>query len=200
MSDKPILFSCPMVRAILEGHKTQTRRILKSQPGELDRVFQMGDGSWHVAASDGSHMSPVNVPYAIGDRLWVRETWVDGGDYYGGVLYRADFLADECVFKTPMWTPSIHMPRWASRLTLRVTDVRVQRVQDISEADAEAEGSEPILVPPDGGSEPHKEGFRDLWNLLNAKRGYGWDENPWVVALTFETHKCNIKDAPHGTA
>lgn len=75
MTDLPIIFSAPMIRALLEGRKTQTRRRLKEQPGEIDRPFRMDDGSWHVADSQGSHMSPLAVRYATGDRLWVRETW-----------------------------------------------------------------------------------------------------------------------------
>ena len=75
MTDRPILFSAPMIRALLAGRKTQTRRILKEQPGELDRSFMMDDGSWHVTDPRGGHMSPLTVRYRAGDRLWVRETW-----------------------------------------------------------------------------------------------------------------------------
>ncbi|MEM9524049.1 MAG: hypothetical protein AAF982_08660, partial [Pseudomonadota bacterium] len=155
-----------------------------------------------------------DIPYAPGDRLWVREAWqalyefdhLKPSDISAGsdVLYNADRP------DTP-WDsrkrPSIFMPRWASRLTLTVTNVRVQRVREIGEEDAMAEG---MFYERGGGQNRIVEGwyngvkgrsfarshpsqsFRDLWNSLNAKRGFGWDANPWVVAITFKTHRCNI--------
>lgn len=200
MTDRPILFSMLMVRAILDGRKTQTRRVLKPQPDPNQPIagaefVTLGDepGRWcWLNGWDGSIFGTFSIPYAIGDRLWVRETWTFGADIErddGFVVYRADGTP-----KHPRgrWRSPRFMPGWASRLTLIVADVRVQRVQDISEADAIAEGAEPVLVPPDGGSCPHLEGFRDLWDSLNAARGYGWDENPWVVAITFTAEQRNI--------
>ncbi len=227
VAEKPIIFSGPMVRAILAGRKTMTRRVLKSV-GDADRVFQMNDGSWHVCDSRGGNMSPVTIPYAVGDRLWVREACraeelsrpqferkataqerrimkrthvfesseFDGAD---GVRYLADdFWAK--IENTPAageaWhdlyhyrglagkkgiganVPPIHMPRWASRITLAVIAVKVERVQDISGADAVAEG-----MPSHGPNRPQDD-FRNLWNTLHGPGA--WDRNDWVTAISFE--------------
>lgn len=200
MADRPIIFSGPMVRAILDGRKTQTRRVLKDQPGERDRAFKMDDGSWHQSAHDGTWMTPLKVPYAAGDRLWVREAWKPHSIYAdrrpsdippSTIFYAAD---EKYAPSNTPWRPSIYMPRWASRLTLTVTDVRVQRLQDISPGDAKAEGVASQLVD-HGGVGPegsYRDNFRKLWNELNEKRGYGWDVNPWVVAITFTAEQRNI--------
>ena len=212
--EHPILFSGAMVRAILDGRKTQTRRVVKPQP---DEVFERS-GDVLLAWGEEARSVSVQCPYgAPGDLLWVREThayiWpapVDNGMVYDdehpegrpirrdeceveyradtGNAYPGDWPPEDARgnSEAPKWSPSIFMPRWASRLTLRVTDVRVERLQSISEADAEAEGAEPILVPPDGGSCPFCEGFRRLWDSINAKRGHGWDTNPWVWVVSFE--------------
>jgi hypothetical protein len=207
MTDRPILFSAPMVRALLAGTKTQTRRILKVQPGDLDAVFCMDDGSWHVTGADGSHMSPLPVRYRVSDRLWVRETWMPRalGLAISRVMkphYRADADSDRPEWRG-LWKPSIFMPRWASRLTLTVTDVRVQRLQDISEEDAIAEG---ITEAPDGWwSADHKAGaplagcdargaYYCLWNHINGPGS--WDANPWIVAPTFAVERRNIDARP----
>lgn len=211
MTVKPILFSGPMVRALLEGRKTQTRRVLKSPR----------DGSgWYRHPETGAIINSMGgplpaVPYAPGDLLWVREAWctnalVSGGSERSpaGILYRADgdwFTAttQDGAEKSP-WKPSIHMPRWASRLTLEVTGVKVERLQEISEEDAIAEG---IEVDQSGrfstigwrnyshDNHPFNSAvasFRSLWNSLNAKRGYGWDDNPWVIAVSFRVHHANV--------
>lgn len=146
----------------------------------------------------------------VGDRLWVREAWSPGyshdpdapdGIPKCSVIYRADMKEEikEAPYEIaeiwssrysndgstdPIIKPSIHMPRWASRITLEVTAVRVERLQDISEADAIAEGAEPILVPLDGGSSPHIEGFRELWTHINGADS--WSANPWVSVTTFQ--------------
>jgi hypothetical protein len=137
-------------------------------------------------------------------RLWVRESFA-GPDHIGdgdqgvrgfGMEYKADgaFLAHgDCgcegrcsgVLIAHPWKPSIHMPRWASRITLEITVVRVERVQDISEADAYAEGVDPDWTGSQGNC-PYTAAFANLWHGLNAKRGYGWDANPWVWVLTFK--------------
>ncbi len=187
--ERPILFSGEMVRAILEGRKTQTRRVVKPQPCEMN--------VWHGAIYDGEIdldktpcMESRSCPYGVpGDRLWVRETFCTGSFYDcfqedGAICYRAtagNTTETDCA----AWRPSIHMPRHASRITLEVTSVRVERVQNISEEDAKEEGVEHFLIPPDGGSAPHIEGFRKLWDSINAKRGFGWAANPWVFVIEF---------------
>ena len=209
MSDRPIIFSGPMVRAILAGRKTQMRRVLKPQPifdGSLWHLMAPGfDGGAHgIYDSDAEMLAEKNIwwrkqLHVPGDRLLVRETLCAKSNDQG--LRWHSYAADgRDVFPLTEWRkerdsiPSIHMPRWASRLTLIVEDVRVQRLQEISEVDAEAEGVEPILVPPDGGGIQHVEGFRVTWDSLNAKRGYGWERNPWVVALTFRAIQKNIDE------
>lgn len=199
MADRPIIFSAPMVRALLDGRKTQTRRVLK-KPAAIDALAVFGPAFMTL---------PGNVDligYAPGDRLWVREAvcWVSGW----GWRYRADNddLAEKReTGEVSRWRPSIHMPRWASRLTLTVTEVRVQRLQDISEADAVAEGIQRLI----GSKGPNyftreisgkwsgsfnaptaAEVYSDLWNSLHGPGA--WDANPWVVALTFTVQRGNI--------
>jgi hypothetical protein len=183
---KPIIFSGPMVRAILAGRKWQTRRVLKPQPVAVTMVgVRWPDGVLTTHADNKGRL-----PYLPGDLLWVRETWCNDIGSPSEVSYRAtaeedSWQPDEVA--AHRWRASIHMPRWASRIMLRVTEVRVQRVQDISERDAEAEGVKPVLVPPDGGSCPHVEGFAAFWNTLHAERpGCSWDDDPWVAAISFE--------------
>lgn len=197
MTDKPIIFSGPMVRALLEGRKTQTRRVLKPQPGFRGGVGDESDPTawgWEDEYGDHVPVTAIRLPYAPGDRLWVRETWTHFGDAVwsvmdarmrgpGELVYRADEDSPGAV-----WFPSIHMPREFSRLTLVVTDVRVQRVQEISEEDAMAEGCNPVRWA----MQTPRDHFEELWDSINAKRGYGWDANPWVAALTFTVHKANI--------
>ena len=195
--ERPILFSGPMVRAILEGRKTQTRRVIRN-PGRLDGLMLAGE-------------EPDWCPYGgKGDRLWVRETWQEfdrretmlsvgygfhptGDVMEAGVGYRADI--DECgqvpvagVRRTPKgpWRPSIFMPRWASRITLEVEAVRVERLHDISEGDAKAEGvacaaSDAVCHM---GSR-YRHGFRHGWDTINGKRG-SWESNPRVWVVTFK--------------
>lgn len=228
---KPILFSAPMVKALIAGTKTQTRRIIKPQPPETARY----SGIHYASGEPDSHF--FNTPHggfkvrqriAEGDRLWVREA-VRGEELecgQDGVRYRADdafapiantarasidWLALHTYWGhsgTPVgpWAPGIHMPRWASRLTLIVTDVRVQRLQDISEEDAVAEGFGgdfpdrvmPDVFPPRGGN-----GWGDLsiaqcyghlWDHINGAGS--WAANPWVAAYSFEVHHQNIDAMP----
>lgn len=218
MGERPILFSTPMVKAILDGRKSQTRRVLKPQPNLV---------------REPRH------PYHVGQRLWVRETWAhyqtinhilhSGGRAFdeasdGLAGYRADGHDTIEDFRTHVrimsgcdlvaveihgdrWRPSIHMPRWASRLTLTVTDARVQRLQDISEADARAEGVEwmnppasmPDATPEDIAGIGYQYAFATLWNSINAKRpGCSWKDNPWVVVVGFSAERRNIDaGAPH---
>lgn len=208
MTDKPIIFSAPMVRALLKGRKTQTRRVLsikgrkgffqfgKSDLPDYDWTFRRADHVWE----DWRHDQLLRkLPYAMDDRLWVREAWAplealthnDPGTLalVNRGFYRADCSTVEG--EISRWRPSIHMPRWASRLTLIVTDVRVQRLQDISEADARAEGCQPHKMgTARNPSESYHLGFSDLWNSLHGPDA--WDANPWVCALIFDVHRCNI--------
>ena len=189
--EKPILFSGSMVKALLDGRKTMTRRVVKPQPPDRFRVgWVEGDAAfWSEKAVGDFPMWEkfVTCPYGQpGDRLWVRETWAD--DTRGDFLYRADPFFDgaEIAWK---WKPSILMPRRASRITLEITDVRVEQLNDISESDARREGVEPIEIQPDAIDEREAfsftHGFIELWDSINASRGYGWDANPYVWAITF---------------
>jgi hypothetical protein len=222
MKVNPILFNAVMVQAILDGKKTMTRRVIKPQPPEWagDLVFLAGSGRWRArhpsTVGAPSAASPeFRCPYGgPGDRLWVRETWysVKENDhlkpsemshgptteqhwgYVAGSYNRWSGLVGES--GKPQWAgrtrASIHMPRWASRITLEVTRVKVERVQEITEADVFAEGCnlqhppdpETLPVPAEYGSW-HIPLFIGLWDGLNAKRGYGWEINPWVWVVSF---------------
>jgi hypothetical protein len=238
MRERPILFSGPMVRAILEGRKTQTRRVVdfRRAPGcasdcagklpersFADRGFPDQDGKrryayLHVPCKDEAaqrFFCPYGMP---GDRLWVRERWShDGGagaacaDHRCGIADHVWYYATEdertrdTFAGSARWRPSIHMPRWASRLTLEITEVRVQRLQEISEEDAKAEGARYFPGIPAGpygdngtrwsmrlDSPPDTDhclrtarlAFGQAWNDINGKRA-AWSSNPWVWALTF---------------
>lgn len=232
MTDRPIIFSAPMVRALLEGRKTQTRRALKPQPVERPGLncrnlsWFTKDGKPRGGNSPEGPMPWIFTPYAPDDRLWVREAWarwlapeIFGGppqwitEYRAGkrVLrprYKGDYdvdnwtaeIADGRKPESVAWRSPIHMPRRLSRLTLIVTDVRVQRVQEISEEDARAEGCGMDWIAEQRRAGTWRGGFRDLWDTLNAKRGFGWSENPWVVALTFAVHRENIDRMPQDAA
>ena len=180
VKERPILFSGAMVRAILEGRKTQTRRVVKptSGPHSIEKTI-CTPGS---LAAFIRHRCPYGQP---GDRLWVRETWGIHDADPARAWFRADPGVEDCVAKSTAgwkWRPSIHMPRWASRITLRLTDVRVERVQDISVSDCIAEG----LGYPTDDRYAAVDNFKPLWDSINAARGYGWDANPWVWVLVFE--------------
>jgi hypothetical protein len=191
MRERPILFSGPMVRALLDGSKTQTRRVAIPKRS----IEPMTD----------------ECPYgAPGDRLWVRESawlygqwWKDGFTKSGRQRWTFSMAYGQQVrYEKPRddemtyfgssypgfsFRPSIHVPRWASRLTLTITDVRVERLQAITDADAKGEG----VTPPAGytyinGTPCYRDSFRSLWNELNSSRGYGWDANPWVWVVSFE--------------
>ena len=217
MSEKPIIFSGEMVRAILEGRKTQTRRVIKPQPrieieyGDFGSVLSES-WTWDHAGfnrqeertpgqTDPTQFCPYGKP---GDRLWVRETFsyvtlaeneFDANyslhkrtpeGYPVSMFYKAAY-GDESF--PANWIPSIHMPRWASRITLEVVDVRVERVKDISYDDIVAEGWDVKTSQPftDGtAGQDARTWFRNLWDSINAKRGYGWDVNPWVWVIEFK--------------
>lgn len=190
MKQRPILFSAPMVRALLAGTKTQTRRVLH----EKFSFLMSGDKPGHP----GLAACPYGQP---GERLWVREgvrlvaTWNPDGEYD-----RADaaYIADGALAPIDAWPwknkalPSIHMPRGVSRITLEVTGVHVERLCDISEADAKAEGVEPVRYDPEGDcwtateaarTTPHRVAYEYLWGEINGFDS--WAKNPWVWAISF---------------
>ena len=180
---KPILFNGEMVRAILEGRKTQTRRVVKPQPecsvfDEPQLHWVCGKNGVWADGHGNQQKAPLGQP---GDRLYVRETWALFGPFNNGPGYR--YRADgEPLCMSRGWRPSIHMPKEAARIFLEITAVRVERLQDISEEDAKAEGCELV-----GWTEemPMPAGFAGLWNSLNGKRGHSWESNPWVWVYEF---------------
>jgi hypothetical protein len=214
MTDRPILFSAPMVRALLAGTKTQTRRILNPQPTvNTSGLLIWERKGWFVQGK------PSDVAIAqrihVGDRLWVREGWrcngwatdvatifyaASEGDGYTAMCEQYPVADRRPLRVTAGWRPSIHMPRWASRLTLTVTEVRVERLQDISEADCVAEGIEWMTRTASGNFYRHFDApgmpimafgaYRSLWNHINGAGA--WDVNPWVVAYTFTVQRSNI--------
>lgn len=198
MADRPILFSAPMVRAILAGTKTQTRRAMRDQPCEL-LDFNRGRLSIRVRGAVYQAFSPqfppVRCPYGRpGDRLWVREAWAPYMGKYGRPTYRADPEWQGVPAPRPdgRWRPSIHMPRAASRITLEVVSVRVERLQDISEADSIAEGIErsgecnwrDYLDHPHNDFTSARRSYRSLWDHINGPGA--WDANPFVWVVEFK--------------
>ena len=216
MTDRPILFSGPMVRALLEGRKTQTRRILKPQPSDYLPVAgaEFVDDRWcWLDGFDGSILETFKAPFKIGDRLWIREAYQLPAilnttpprkvSSMSPVRYPANEGRDtgEDGDGNPIkLRPGIHMPRWASRLTLIITDVRVQRLQGISYDDLIAEGiqsteiferrEEDCIERNIGCGRVSRDAFKELWNRINGPDA--WDANPWVTATTFTVHKVNI--------
>lgn len=184
MKERPILFSGSMVRAILEGRKTQTRRIIKPQPIPYSGAGDSKRKGHPWMPIGGVFKQSWRCPYGKpGDRLWVRETWAYEGTDGSSVLpiqYRAD-RSDwlEC----SKWKPSIYMHRAASRIDLEITGIRAEQIQEITEDDAKAEGVEPY-APDDG---RYGAGYKSLWDSIN---GVGsWDVNPWVWVVEFRRVK-----------
>lgn len=222
MTDRPILFSAPMVRALLAGTKTQTRRLIKPQP----TVRENGSWSWEgrnggFVGSAGTHLEAFAesarhwARIQPSDRLWVREAWrcngwatdvatifyaASEGDGYTAMCEQYPVADRRPLRVTAGWRPSIHMPRWASRLSLTVTDVRVERLQSISEDDAKAEGVVPYHVRASGldyygpdhamCGQDHRAGFCQIWEKINGIES--WNANPWVVAYSFSVQHSNI--------
>ena len=205
MKERPILFSAEMVRAILEGRKTQTRRVMKWQP-DYDAIIDVGEiGSSRGVAYIGNSTSGgirnrAPCPYGqLGDRLLVRETFrvIDQTQPRIAIDYRSDpeekwNRIGDLLGDGKKWTPSIHRPRWASRILLEITDVRVELVQEISEDDAKAEGAAlefagAAFAAKHGSllGRQYRYGFVHLWDSINAARGVGWDVNPWVWVIEF---------------
>ena len=201
MKERPILFSAPMVRAILAGGKTQTRRIIKPQP---NFIGSMSDACTPFKTLDAGLHAQITPPYGQpGDRLWVRErcelTTDDCEPGCMSVRYLADGevrdigtgMPDSCPglvdWINGRWSrPSIHMPRWASRITLEITGVRAERLQDISTEDAIAEG---VSVhqnhhgKPRGSIYSPVSAYRDMWESINGDGS--WSANPWVWVISF---------------
>lgn len=218
MKERGMIFNAEMVRAILDGRKTQTRRIMKPQPKpsktrDGDYWFPSNKLQSMVHVSDllpGNNIMPdahefysVCCPFgAVGDRIWVRETWTEAGASAPDLkLYRANYpehVPSHYENVPPVdeirWTPSIHMPRWASRITLEITGVRVERLSDISEEDATAEGVPPAgrLLPdypgtfltPHGDFATAKVAFQRLWESIYGEES--WQDNPWVWVIEFK--------------
>lgn len=252
MADRAILFSAPMVRALLHGRKTQTRRQFSSarvfatveRPAytlrgeDMQRALQgasgfrnLGGDNWVWACDAYEWQAPIertevlaHIGYGIGDRLWVREAWRTHKAYDD--LKPCEMSGEEAVWPEldrdncdalGRYRHARFMPRWASRLTLTVTDVRIQRLQDCSEADAQAEGVElesadpPFYYVP--GIWPHSltgvgveepggrhavRSYAKLWDHINGSGA--WEKNPWVVAVTFDVLKGNIDNLPQVAA
>lgn len=232
MKERPILFSTDMVKAILDGRKTMTRRVVSfkdawpfNNSNSWPYVKQLDDGTWMWADSPDFNYpknymkNGIKCPYGqVGDRLWVREKWGELGwhkgeipihkikDYEGcerDIIYYQeiieqcpDFLwfgEDESIEyrkdggEVTHWKSSMFIPRWASRITLEITNIRVERVQDITEDDAEKEGD-----PKQGliaSENDHTTWFQHLWDSINGKK-YPWESNPWTWVIEFK--KLNI--------
>jgi hypothetical protein len=196
MAIKPILFNSEMVRAILDGRKSCTRRVLKPQPDEkhtypLDFVTDSTEkkevGCFEFAANEyGGSIQYVKPPYryAPGDILYVRETWKKAPN---GYYYYEDWQRNDIADVTK-WKPSIHMPKVAARIWLKVTDVRVERLQDITSEQISREGVE-VEYPHVLNGEEKRYAYSTLWNSTIKKSSldrYGWDANPWVWVIEFE--------------
>ena len=191
---KPIIFNTEMVKAILEGRKTQTRRVIKPQPKEylsgikipcVEWIWRQIPLRWRKRNKTPQEALLCCPHGRAGDRLWVRETWChfpdNAPDGLGeNIYYRADQRNEKLIKDTMKnnnikWKPSIFMPRTASRITLEITNIRVERVQDITNLDTQREGQ--------------LGKFRTVWNSINKKRGYKWDINPWVWVIKFEVER-----------
>lgn len=219
IKERGILFSGGMVRAILDGRKVQTRRVVKPQPILVgDRTWTWPDDGRGSKASWWKEINPEDCmtrfcPYQSGQHLWVRETWAPNTVLplsdrpHGDAIYRADGVY------SAQWKPSIHMPRWASRITLEVVSVRIERLQSITEEDAIAEGVQipinnhgyPVVrvsgrYPPcNYGLDRHhcqstamwyRSHFASLWDSINAERpGCAWKDNPFVWCISFRRIK-----------
>lgn len=190
---KPILFNTEMVRAILEGRKTVTRRLIKPQP-KNDIVLHCGVYQETHAGANGLRVFP--PPYQVGDILYVRENWAITSEIpeiaEDGPVYMADFTDRELRHlqdKHFRWHPSIHMPRDLARIFLRVTECKIVRLQDITPNQCAAEGIELFKGSADARGTYYIYSFADLWDTTmkpTERNKYGWDANPWVWAVSFE--------------
>ena len=184
MAIKPILFNTEMVRSTLDGRKSCTRRLVKIQPkdNEYTVVFTRKD------VQIKTEKTTAKSPYQVGDILYVRETWMD---YAERTMYRADcdkYRLESLKLAEFSWKPSIHMPKEAARIWLKVTDVRVERLQEITSEQIGREGVE-VEYPHVLNGEEKRYAFSTLWNSTIKKSDldrYGWDANPWVWVIEFE--------------
>lgn len=200
--ERPVIFSGPMVRAVLDDLKTNTRRVMNPQPILKGTAWEWRGLKWTDAdrCPAGTFESVLaHCPYGKpGDKLWVRECFdcfaADFSDAQCGITYRADNHSEyvrclewpQKVSLTPKWRPAIHMPRWASRILLEIEQVRVERVQEIGEEDALAEGVQ-VENPQARGYYGPRNAFKHLWDSINGKReGCAWKDNPWVWAISFK--------------
>ena len=208
MKEHPILFSAPMVRAILEGRKTQSRRIVKGSTGAKSLYAGERDALWVVERFGDAAQGLIRCPYGKpGDKLWVRESFrietlledIPPSILVGSkdaVRYEADgFIRGTPIDDFGKLRTSIHMPRWASRLTLQVTGVRVERLQDISEADARAEGARcmDVVSGRECLDDTSRQGsyvshYREIWKSINGAGS--WDANAWVWVVEFRPMEC----------
>ncbi|BEO71862.1 hypothetical protein SMQE32_26810 [Serratia marcescens] len=217
MKERPVIFNGEMVRAILDGRKTQTRRVMAAQPesnqfGLLrisDSTKRSDIGKYHWAESNATGTHQRSALFScqfgqVGDRLWVRETFMDltgtgieaTTGKFEGFAYRADTPAgsygDEVRKEYGLkWTPSLHMPRKACRILLEITAVRVERLNDINEEDAKSEGVAPsqhIITPPEA---LYRVGFLKLWQSIYGEES--WRANPWVWVIEFR--RVEVRDA-----
>ena len=193
MKERPILFSTEMVKAILDLEKTQTRRPIKPQLLSGRSIKKYGDGNEWVVYADYDPIVSLyrfKCPYGqVGDRLWVRETWccdchdpetMSHNDI--DVCFKASVETQPASDFCTKWHPSIHMPRWASRINLEITNIRAERVQDISWEDIKQEGI-------DSNHDNYHNDicyFTSLWNSVYASRGYSFESNPWVFPIEFK--------------
>ncbi|HEM7398295.1 TPA: morphogenetic protein [Citrobacter farmeri] len=196
MKERGMIFNGEMVRAILDGRKTQTRRIMKPQPVLNGNFYEVYGAAWSkgirsVPAIPGHSLS-ARCPFgAVSDRIWVRETFEPIPDHEEPVGCSQILYAADIPFPNRKWTPSIHMPRCASRITLEITGVRVERLNSISQEDAQAEGMEltgwrPTYSDPDSGGEvwtPY-DNFAQLWESIYGEES--WQANPWVWVIEFK--------------
>lgn len=207
--ERPILFSTPMVQAILDGRKTQTRRIVKPQPLQHFRkddsvlIYERTPGNWEVKdkhSNDGfSRLDSFKCPYGtVGDVLWVRETWCeavideDGTSEY---FYKADFDDGSDIEAGLKYKPSIHMPKKACRIYLEITKIKIERLQNINESDADKEGVEfgrqtvvcmgfKNYLSNEFGLGASTASFKTLWQSINGEQS--WESNPWVWVIEFK--------------
>ncbi|MBJ2080619.1 hypothetical protein [Serratia ureilytica] len=214
MKERTVIFNGEMVRAILDGRKTQTRRVMKPQPEpcyrgghwwpsnafktmlHIEEQMQNGQGGWKGLAGDA-------CPFGqVGDRLWVRETFGDCGNR---LVYRAD-TKDGAASQVKRWVPSIHMPREDCRILLEITAVRVERLNDISEEDAKAEGVKPAgdmlpdypdtFLTPKGDFATAKVAFQRLWQSIYGAES--WRANPWVWVIEFRRVGGSTREVERG--
>jgi hypothetical protein len=218
MTDLPILFSAPMIRALLEGRKTMTRRVMKQQPSPSWRPFSYGEVhkmingepsedhviGWGPSNEDGDEAYPLK--YLIGQRRWVKEKWRTEVRYDqtkpinlpldAPIGFDADYDMESNDGFRGKSRSSRFMPKFASRLTLAVTDVKVERVQDISQEDAMNEGAEftPYMNSAYEADGDYITDFQNIWNTIHGPDA--WQRNDWVEAVTFTVHNSNIERMP----